>query len=343
MHWDPTPQVQSHGFSSDAPHVPWMLIWLIVPLIFGGTAASLEVFWRAVGYAPSVRDSADLWYFWRERVSTDSPKIVVLLGTSRIRSDISLDAMREQLPGYDVVQLGLSGPQSCVGILRDLAADVHFRGVVVCDLDTPLLERSHWSEHKEQRSYRPESPTSFAAAIGLAWLSGRTAVFRTDLCLRDIARCVFRVREPELFRDTFARETQWNFANVEDIGALQHRITEGFRKQYEQQRLPNWETLQDDAAQIESTAELLRARGGHVIFVRLPSSGRRLALEEQYHPRASNWDCFAKLTRCQCIHFADLPEMESIKCPDGSHLDRRDAPRFTGALTKEMKRRGIFG
>jgi hypothetical protein len=326
-----------------APHIPWVRVWVVVPLIFLTAGASLETIWRVIGYPPSVRDSAELWYFWRKRVRADDHKIVVLLGTSRIRADISLETLRNELPGYDVVQLGLNGPMSCIGILGDIAADRHFQGVVVCDLDTPLLERSRWSDNSDRRDYRPDSRATFAIAIVRAWLGGRVAILRSDFGLAQLARCIFGEIEPERFQCTFAREMRWDFSVVRDIEALRQRTQQSSRQEYERQHFPPWAHLQGDIADIESATRSLRARGGSIVFVRMPSSGERLKLEEEYHPRALNWDRFAALTTCPCIHFADVTAMRTLSCPDGSHLDWRDASAFTAALAKEMKRRGILG
>ena len=40
--------------------------------------------------------------------------------------------------------------------------------------------------------------------------------------------------------------------------------------------------------------EKLRARGGKIVFVRLPDSGGLKALEDRETPRAANWDRVAE-------------------------------------------------
>jgi hypothetical protein len=37
------------------------------------------------------------------------------------------------------------------------------------------------------------------------------------------------------------------------------------------------------------------------------------------------------------LHFEDVPAMRGYRCPDGCHLDSRDAPSFTRALLNELQ------
>jgi hypothetical protein len=87
---------------------------------------------------------------------------------------------------------------------------------------------------------------------------------------------------------------------------------------------------------MEPYVAAIQARGGRVLFVRLPVSGECLAYEEQTFPKQEYWDAFAARTSALCLHFRDLPALAGFDCPDTSHLDRRDAPRFTAALAKVL-------
>jgi hypothetical protein len=71
-----------------------------------------------------------------------------------------------------------------------------------------------------------------------------------------------------------------------------------------------------------------------VIFVRFPTSGVLWELEEQRYPRKDYWDVFAAESRAATVHFKDYPALARFQCPDGSHLDYRDAVPFTKALAE---------
>jgi hypothetical protein len=85
--------------------------------------------------------------------------------------------------------------------------------------------------------------------------------------------------------------------------------------------------LQDVSGQVDR----IRQRGGEVIFVRFPSSQNA---EFVRTPRDLYWDPFAKQTGAPSIYFADYPALTRFDCPDGSHLDSREAPGFTRELIR---------
>jgi hypothetical protein len=60
-------------------------------------------------------------------------------------------------------------------------------------------------------------------------------------------------------------------------------------------------------------------------------------------PKKDYWDAFAARTSALCIHFKDLPQLASFDCPDLSHLDRNDAPRFTMELGQTLAARELLG
>lgn len=111
------------------------------------------------------------------------------------------------------------------------------------------------------------------------------------------------------------------------------------KRRYATHLFPHWKSLLQDIKRLETIIRPFRERGGRVAFVRLPSTGDRWRLEQSYSPKNLNWDRFAEATSSVCIHFADVPEMKRLSCPDGSHIDERDAPGFSRSLVKELVRR----
>jgi hypothetical protein len=53
------------------------------------------------------------------------------------------------------------------------------------------------------------------------------------------------------------------------------------------------------------------------------------------------WDRLAKTTRATTIHFKDYPSLSDFECPDTSHIDSKDGPRFTKALIDILVEKGI--
>ena len=308
------------------------------------SVGSLEAFWRDRRFKPRVSDSKELWHYWRERVSHDDEHVIVLLGTSRLKADISLDTLRARLPGYQLIQLAISEAQSSIGILRELVADPGFKGTVVCDIDTPLLARAHWDDHRDYSGYRPTSVRAYVDAIVFAWLSDRLIGLRGPFTLRPIlVRLALRkpLPKPDIAHLTFRRESQWDFSLARDVEAVRSETTEAYRHKYQQRSFPPLDALLQDIAQVNAMVRRLNGRGGHVVFLRTPSTGERWTLEQQFHSKEGNWDRFVKLTDAVCIHFRDVAQMHALRCPDESHLDYRDSATFTEILATELLRRGV--
>lgn len=323
----------------------WGWTWLLAVSLFGLAIVSEESLWRRLGYRQTIRDSKNLWYFWRQRVYSDDGRVIVSLGTSRITADLSLEAIGEVRPEYRPVQLGLSGSKSCIGLLKDLVADERFKGVIVCELDVPLLDKKLWDAHTDYSDYRPTSWHWHLETLGHAavdnWCVGR----QHSLSCRQIANRVFGDNprpEPRKYCRTFRREVHWDFAFLRDLDEEMDEGVARYREKYKNHVFPDWETLSTDIAEINDLVRTFQARGGEVVFLRAPSSGRRWELEEQAHSKTKYWDRFAATSSAICIHFRDVPDMRGLHCPDGSHLDYRDAPNFTKALVGELTRRGVF-
>jgi len=320
-----------------APPIDWRRILLLAACLFAGSVGGLEAFWRGQGFRPSVTDSKDLWYFWRQQVYRPDGKVVVLLGSSRINADISLETMRRCLPGFRVVQLGVSGAFSPIGLLEDLRDDKKFNGLIVCELDAPLLDRRLWHGRDEYRYYRPSSHPAHFDALARAWLSASLIGGQSDFTLKGIAFRAFGLQaQPKHGRlsKTFDRQSLWRFSEATE--ALSQSETAEYARRYAMHHFLRWEELSTDAADVETMVRSLQSRGGDVVFLRAPSTGARWQLEEQYHPRAENWNRFAASTSAITIHFADCPLMRSFSCPDESHLDYRDSAAFTRALVRQI-------
>jgi hypothetical protein len=328
--------------------LPWARVVLFTFLIFLTLLSGLEAFWIDQGYeanVPDAIDSPDLWYFWRHQVYRSDGRVLVLIGTSRMTADISLEVIRAELPGYSVVQLGLNGARSPIGVLRDLAEDDNFVGTIVCDFDTPFIDSALDGQRGYTR-YRPAHLPFYFDAIARDWCRSRLVFLAHFSSLKTMAArliCAGTPPRQEAICRTFDRESRFQFAKMPDIAAFRESTTERYRGLYEAHAFAPWDSRSiSDVTVIDSLVQRLIARGGQCVFVRLPSSGERWELEERYHPKSGNWDRFAGLTRALCVHFRDAPGMRQFDCPDGSHLDWRDAPTFTCAFLDELKKCNLF-
>ena len=86
-----------------------------------------------------------------------------------------------------------------------------------------------------------------------------------------------------------------------------------------------------------AAVEKLRARGGKVVFVRLPVSGGLKALEDKTTPRNQTWDPLLQGTGAPGIYFEDFPELAGFNCPEWSHLSAGDSVEFSKRLVPHLR------
>jgi hypothetical protein len=323
----------------------WGRTWLLAIVLAGVGVAAQESLWRALGVFPNTPDSQELWRFWRQRVYRDDGKVVVILGTSRAQSGISVSELQLQLPEHRIVQLSLPYLRSSVGLLRDLAEDKDFSGTIIMGLDVPLLTRSRWDDHRSHYEYASTGRIEYWNTIAVAWLRDHLSTLRPEYTLKAVfGSWLFNSakRDPSWSTKSFCRQTTWRFPSSRAPAADDRKVTLGFRQTYERDGIPGWDSLAGDVERVDQFVGMLQSRGGDAVFVRLPSSGERKQLEDEYHPKELYWDRFVPMTVAQCVHYKDISENVNVVCQDGSHLSGPQSVQFTRALCRELFRRGVF-
>jgi hypothetical protein len=291
-----------------------------------------------------VLDTPELWAFWRHQAS-GTQKSIVMIGTSRLEAGVSVQVFKEQCPDYRIIQLSVAGDKSPIGTLEDLAADTGFRGIVLCDFETPFLIRARWCDQADYYAAELTPAHLSESCVGAVVQSVLTNCQR-DLSLKNqwsrLVRGEWRPKR-QFCRQTIERELRYNFSNGGDLEQMRQSIFGEMRAKYESTPLPAPKDLCENLPLIDSMVAEIRARGGDVVFLRMPSSGARFSLEEEFHSKAQYWERFAAATKARCLHFRDVPTLRDFKCPDESHLDWSMARPFTIALVAELRRIGVIG
>jgi hypothetical protein len=327
-----------------APQLPLGRVWLTAFLIFAACVCALEVGWRSWGFRPEISDARELWHFWRQRVYTVDRKKVVLLGTSRMQADVAVDVLERQL-GMPVVQLGVPGQKSPIGLLQDLAEDEQFDGIVLCSLYIPLLERSRWADCSSYRRWQPSGRLSYCESIFSLRLRSSLAILSPQLTLASLTGGISELCrsghcfDPPLFRLQFDRSLE--ICRQPVAGGGDREGEEGAIGQFRGVYVPRFDKLAGEIDEVNRLVKRLRNRGGDVVFLHLPSSGNHDADEESAFSKAEYWDRFAARTTAHCLHFKDCDLLRGFSCPDGIHLSKADSRRFTEALVLELRRAGI--
>jgi hypothetical protein len=291
-----------------------------------------ETFWRVFGFAPAIEDDLGIWAVKRRAIDRGGPA-VVLLGSSRMQLDVDPRIFRSET-GLKTAMLAIDG-SSPLPVLADLA-ESSFNGLILCSLLPQWLADGGVDKGRSARWVR-----KFHQQKWSSWIETRLSlflqshfVFRYRGLLPDQLWKNFR--EGEAPRPPYApmRSDRYRPADytLTDISKLRASRVERQREIVAQARPLSDGEFAERVALIEEAVRRIQNRGGSVVFIRLPSCGEILDLEEAAWPRAAYWDPFAAATSARTLHFADHPRLSGFDCPDGSHLDYRDAVPFTRAL-----------
>jgi len=301
---------------------------------------ALEMFVRARGFQPSVKDDEYLWASERARASDHSPTTMAILGSSRILLAFNPTAFHETLPRWKFVQLAVQGSRPLGGLI-DLAMDPAFRGIALVDIVELNFKPSGYSAMDRALAAYPRGWRA-AGELTERWLSTEVQQHLALLSaggLRTLRHLSLKGAFPTPpYTTTAADRTRFADYSLVDSRA---------RREQQLARIESWDDVQylegwlAEPLALEVFVAMIRARGGNVVFVRMPTCDERWAYDESVAPKAQYWDRFAAVTQAQTIHFADYLQLSSFACPDTSHIDSKDGPRFTKALLDLLVERRI--
>lgn len=316
--------------------------WLVALLGFALALSGWEAYWRDYGVAPSYRNSDGAWALQRRRIAEGEGDATVIIGSSRVLFDLQLPVW-EGLTGERPIQLALEGT-SPVFLLEDLAADPDFNGRLVVGV-TPLLFFADFSRRAAVLPYyRNESPSQRAGQRLSMWLlEPWLAFYDPDFALITVLERQAWPERAGVPNETAVRKLSvagpdratrmWG--KVERDPAYRE-LARGIWTRLLQRPPPPPDVamaLRDkQLARAAAAVAKLRARGVPVVFVRAPSTGRWLEMEQAAFPRASTWDALLAATGAGGIHFEDHPQLQGYDLPEWSHLSGSEADRFTTAI-----------
>jgi hypothetical protein len=331
-----------------------MVVTCVLTLV---AAVAWEIRCRAWGYAPTLNDTPDLWAESRRAVQPDS---VVIIGDSRAWFDLDLDEMEQGL-GRRPVQLAIPG--SCAyPVLADLADDASFHGTVICSV-VPIMFFAPAGPPVQNAmdaiNRRRKQTIAQRASNKLAMLMEEHIAFmkESDLTLSALlARVTVPNRSDVLvpprlppYFESVDRERRARMFDVCAMpGPLQDRVKFGWLPLFTPPPPPTYvprEAFLSGVAQAvearfgdaAAAVQRIRARGGKVVFVRLPVCGDLKTLEDRATPRAGPWNRLLKESGAPGIYFEDYPELSSFVCPEWSHLSAPDSIVFTHRLVPHLR------
>lgn len=355
-----------HGYYvRDTPNKPWLTMLAVALVVTASAFAWWDQKVRGWGYGPTYEDTPDLWAESREAAHHTGPERIVFLGSSRTLFAIDLDVFAEATGGARPIQLATVGSNPLV-ILDDLAADPTYGattivgvvpGLVAAAGGPPVSNPKKFVAHYHKRS--PADRTELEMSL---WMQDRFAFINHDLT---VATMLDRALDLPLRKGAYApklppygytldrsrRGRMWD--RLANDPEEQAKLKEIWIPLFTPPPRPpvfseeEWARMMSDGweANLERLAadvEAIRARGGRVIFIRLPSTGRVRELERQFTPRAAFWDRILEATGAPGIHFEDHAELQGFDCPEWSHLSGPDSVEFSRRLVKVMQAQGLL-
>jgi hypothetical protein len=353
------PETTPRDYERPIPPVPWRGMTVVVVLVVIAAAGAWEFYCRAIGYGPTLNDNEDLWTMARRRVK---PESVVIIGDSRGWFDLDLDELQRGL-GKRPVQL--SGPGSCpYPVLANLANDETFHGAIICSFTprlfmappgSPPVERAE----KNVRRSHTQTPAQRASQYLAMPLEEHVAFLKQqDLTLDELLKrlpipnrpgSLVPPHPPPYFQSVDRERRARMIEECARPGSeLQRRIQQGWIPLFTPPPPPTYiptdvfmaevmKAIEQRFKDVAAAAQKLRARGGKIVFVRLPVTGGLKVLEDRTTPRNQIWDRVRKDTAAPGIYFEDLPELSSFNCPEWSHLSAGDSVEFSKRLAPHLR------
>ena len=336
------PSSTSSSEPRDLPTGRWGATWLVALALAAAALWQLEQRTRAGGQRPSVVDDPLLWSLARREVD-DDPRLVAFLGASRMALGYAPRAFAEAAPGLRGLQLSISDNLPLT-VLADLADDEAFRGVAVIDLIEPEIADPLLLTDSQAYVDRAHALWRVPGALANRYLASHAQAHLAVLAVggRRIVTSVTGKRRwpaPAWVAIDRDRTSHGDYALAEPA-ALRSKADRRVAGLPPAPAADAWLAILD--RHLEPLVRRIRARGGDVVVVHLPISGRLAERVEALYPRRRYWDAFAARSSAHVLHFRDLPGMADLTCPDEMHLDQRDQAAFTRALVEALRARGVL-
>jgi hypothetical protein len=314
------------------------------------------------GIQPSLVDSSRTWQKQRERADELGARALVLVGSSRIMLDMDIATLRQQT-GLEPVQLAIEG-SSFIPVLAGLAIDPEFRGSVIVDvyMSTIATPPSYDAAYSYQQDYEHNSANKLTGYQSIEAYLGDQVHFRLRSYadgarpLSSFLKRILRKPDPIQYLKTLPdREVLADYRRAPMPYLYYFRALRNLDGSTD---LPSGLSYREIGTRIEAGIAALqpvddahflstlpavddmvrsiKAKGGQVYLVEFPKGGYVKETDDRRYPRSMFWDRFAAGMDAPTLNFEDVPALRSFICPDGSHLDYHDRPRFTAALVDSL-------
>lgn len=327
----------THAAIQTHSHAGAFLAGLMVSFL--GLTSAHEAMLRVCGHEPAIVDDETLWCTVRRQVDTLSSDDVVLLGASRMQTDIDETKLVEAFPGRKFVNLAISGGGTSRPVFRDIVENTNFAGTAVLDETEYTMAGGDGDEQSYVAAYT--DTFSFDKLVNRqvdTWLQtwlvslgpGESC---TELWPRILARRQVPPPKPTVTSATRYTRSDYSLVDPELLREIRRK------------RLPNPSSETDMPRTIDLAVDhwrdlidAFRARGGRVVFVRLPVSQELWALEDAKGEASGAWRQIMQRLGVPSIlcNGAEADSLGDLRILDHSHVDLAETKRFTAWLCQRL-------
>ncbi len=339
------------------PEGDWGRVWLICVALVVVLVAGWEIKARSMQHLPGDFDGyTNFTTQWaEERSKLDEPDHgirVLLLGSSRMLWAADLDIL-EQALGTRPLQLAIAGTGPAL-MLQNIVENTDFDGLVLVGVTPFLFNRldEGFFGGDALRWYEGPSPSEFSGHKLHSFLSAHLGFLDDGFKLFELIDHYSDFPERQGVWDLSAGEWKlgWHLADrqtdmwgpVEVEGSFDNEQILAFWMLGLDRESEPPERMEEMAqTAVEFFAPLvaeLRARGGDVVFIRMPSSGKYLQHDLAAQYRELTWDPMAEGFGAVSINSMDYAELSSeLEIPEWSHLSRRSQDDFSRRIVPVLE------
>ncbi len=329
---------ETTNYDREIPSQRWGLVGFMALVLTLVGLAAWEWQMRRIGLlVGDLNNAPAAWAVERRKLTHPDPDAIAVVGASRILFDLNLDIFEEKI-GIRPAQLALGGTNARP-YLQDMGDNEAFNGLLIVGI-TPgsFFRQPRQRDFGRLEHFRNQSPTQRSGHLIVNFLEMHLAFIDSGYALFNIIERndwperrdidgpyldVWKIASHGADRYTYMwRRLEYDAYLVDHA---QRVWSNGMSKPRSQ---PEDIVNQVIDAAVKNVQDI-RARGGEVTFVRLPSSGEYIELETDKFPRAEVWDRLLQETGSFGVHFADYPQLRDLDPPEWSHLYREDADIFS--------------
>lgn len=339
------------------PDHNWVRLFIIVCILSAALVGGWEIFWRAKGYAPSLNDDKDLWALNRQKL-IGHPKMTAVIGSSRILYGLNL---YEWAKSFKTLPVQLATVATNPNVYLDyLANKTDFAGTLLMGIEpniffapegAPIDIPSGNIRHYETFSYAQK----WSHAISVPLEKNLAFLETEDLSLKNLMKAIPLKNRPEAkvppTLPPFLLHVDENrqgamIRRVETDLEFQTRVKNIWVNYFTPPAPPAGVTHKQFIEMFAQhmnhvlkvaaiNVQKIKDRGGRIIMIRYPSSGKIQELEATLFPNALFWDRIVREVKPDlAISYQDHQELKGFICPEDSHLRPEDGLKFTQGLIK---------